>query len=104
MDKKKAKTKVTVGGKEYPCRITMGAMIRFKNEAGHDVSEMSKSDVGEMLTFVWSCVKSACNADKIDFDMSIQDFADQLSPNDLTSFYDSLGTDGEKKTMSAQPT
>ena len=31
------KTKIIIGGKEYPCRVTMGALLRFKRETGHDV-------------------------------------------------------------------
>ena len=34
------KTKIKVGDKEFPCRVTMGAMVRFKNESGKDVSKL----------------------------------------------------------------
>lgn len=44
--------KITIKGKEYPCRITMGAMVRFKRESGKDVSEISKSDVSDLVLFL----------------------------------------------------
>ena len=33
--------KIQVYGKEYPMRMTMGAMRRFKQETGMEVSEMT---------------------------------------------------------------
>ena len=34
-----AKIEVTINGAKYPCRPTMGAMLRFKKETGKTVSE-----------------------------------------------------------------
>lgn len=34
--------KIKLGDKEYPCRVTMGAMVRFKNETGKDMSRLEK--------------------------------------------------------------
>ena len=44
---------ILIGGREYPCRVTMGAMVRFKRECGRDVSEMREGDVGDSVLFVW---------------------------------------------------
>ena len=35
------KTIVTIDGQEYPCRPTMGAMLRFKRETGKEVNEIT---------------------------------------------------------------
>ena len=55
--------KIQVYGKEYPMRMTMGAMRRFKQETGMEVSEMT-TEASLMVVFLFCCVASACNADK----------------------------------------
>lgn len=90
--------KLTIGGKEYPCRVTMGAMTRFKHESGKDVSKMGQGDIGELVLFIYCCVKSACNADGVAFDMDFETFADHLEPDSVNAFYASSGESGEKKT------
>lgn len=89
---------ITVKGKTYPCRVTMGAMVRFKRACGRDVSELGKNDVSDMVLFMWCCVASACKADDVAFDMSFDDFADALEPSGLQSFYSEMQS-AEKKTL-----
>lgn len=94
--------KIILQGKEYPCRITLGAMIQFKREVGHDVSQMS-GDMEEMAIFVHCCIARACRADGVAFDMDFDSFVDALTPADLQAFYTGMedsptATDGEKKT------
>lgn len=48
------KTKIKVGDKEFPCRVTMGAMVRFKNESGKDVSKLEKT-----ISPSWYCLFTA---------------------------------------------
>lgn len=80
-----AKIEVIIGGKAYPCRTTMGAMLRFKRETGKEVTEMTDG-VSDMCTFLWCCVVSSCKADGIPFDMELMDFADSLSQDDLNEW------------------
>lgn len=47
--------KVTVAGKEYPCRQTMGAMLRFKRETGREVTDMTDG-VSDLCTYLYCCV------------------------------------------------
>ena len=102
MSGKKVNSKVKIGGKEYPCRITMGAMLRFRRETGYDVNQLKSDNTSDYIIFIWCCTASACNADGVEFGYSLDDFADRLDPNGLNSL--SLGTaeDGggaqEKKT------
>lgn len=94
--------KVKIEGKEYPCRITMGAMLRFRRETGHDVNRIESDNVAELIIFIWCCTASACNADGVEFGYSLDDFADRLDPTALNSFYLEMAEDGggteEKKT------
>lgn len=95
------KGKITIKGVEYPCRVTMGAMLRFKRETGKDVSAMSPGDVSDMVTFMWCCVKSASTADGAEMALGLDEFADALEPGDMESFNATI-EDTEKK--SRKPT
>lgn len=98
MNKKKV---ITINGKDYPCRITMGAMVRFKHESGHDVSEIKPNDLSEMVLFMWCCTVSACNADGVEFGMSFEQYADSLEPSGLQDFYSDMQSDEKKTTNEA---
>lgn len=89
--------KITIQGKEYPCRVTMGAMVRFKRESGKDVSRIDQSDVSDLVLLLWCCVASACAVDGVEFSYSFDMFADLLSPQDLADFYDD-SLEPQKKT------
>ena len=93
--------RIKINGNEYPCRVTMGAMLRFKTETGKDVSKMDVTDVTEQVTLLWCCIVSASKADGVEFGIGLMDFADMLDPDTLKDFYDSMEqetTDPEKKT------
>lgn len=77
---------LTISEKSYPCRVTMGAMVRFKRAAGKDVSEIGEKDVSDLILFMWCCVVSACKADGVAFDMEFEDFADRMEPDTLGAF------------------
>lgn len=102
---------IEIKGKQYPCRVTMGALLRFKNETGKDVAQMESNDMAELIILLWCCVSSASKADGVEFGMTLMDFADCLDPDTVTGFYtsmedgastDSANDDPEKKT--GQPT
>ena len=83
----------------------MGAMLRFKRETGRDVTEI-KGDVSDYCTYLWCCVCSASKHDGLDFGLSLMDFADSLSPEDVTAWVATLNegtadaaSDGEKKSQ-----
>ncbi len=98
------KIELTINGKAYPCRMTMGAMLRFKREAGKDVSEI-KGEVADMAVLLWCCVVSACKADGVEFGLSLEDFADSVDPATLNEWQTAIfaaagaGEDGQKKSV-----
>lgn len=92
---------IEINGKQYPCRVTMGAMMRFKRETGKDVTRMDTTDVSELVTLLWCCIVSASKADGVEFGIELMDFADMLNQETLTGFYASMEkepSDPEKKT------
>ena len=61
-------------------------MLRFKKETGKEVTEMENGSFSDMCAYLYCCVASACAADKVPFKMSLMDFADSLSPEDMTAW------------------
>ena len=96
------KNVIILAGKEYPCRVTLGVMVRFKNMTGHDISKMDGNDLAEVATFLYCCVKSACAADEVAFDMSLEDFADRLNMEDAADVSKELQDIAEKKTAQSK--
>ena len=83
------KIEIVIDGKAYPCRQTMGAMLRFKRETGKEVTEISNS-LSDMCAYLFCCVVSACKKDGVKFDMSLMDFADSLTPDDLNKWTEAV--------------
>lgn len=81
---------ITLKGKNYPCRLTMGAMMRFKKLTGKEVSQIEGDDVSSMTTFFYSCVASASKADEVDFPYDLETFADLIQPADFEGFNKAL--------------
>ena len=92
--------KIEFKGNTYPCYVTMGAMVRFKRETGHDVSKMD--GVADLVLFLWCCICAACNAEGIKFDISFESFADGLSLDAMEAIREGLTAeedgDNQKKT------
>ena len=89
--------KIVVNGKEYPCRITMGAFLLFHEKTGREANEMSSKSLSDLIIFIWCCIKSACRADKVEFDMTVEEFADASDPEKLNTFYESNVEPEDKK-------
>ena len=80
---KKMAQSINICGTDYPCRITMGAMRRFKARTGVDISEVG-NDTLLFIDWLWCCIDSACRADRRPFDIPDPDaLADKLTPQEL---------------------
>lgn len=84
------KVEIIVNGEAYPCRPTMGAMLRFKRETGREVTEIQSESFSDMCTYLWCCITSASKHDGKKFDMPLMDFADSITPDDMTEWANSL--------------
>ena len=100
-----AKVEITINGVAYPCRQTMGAMLRFKQETGKEVTEIDPGSFSDLCTYLWCCVKSASKADGIDFSLSLMDFADNVTPEEATEWAEANKeqSDGENTENSETP-
>lgn len=98
---------INVNGQAYPCSPTMGAMLRFKQETGREITEIDPNSFTDLCTYLWCCVVSASKRDGKEFGLSLMDFADAITPEDMTAWNaavtgeqsDDEDATGEKKSL-----
>ena len=67
----------------------MGAMLRFKQQMGYEVTAVTKKEsFTDNLTLLWCCVASACAREKIPFDLSPMEMADAITLEDFGAWKD----------------
>ena len=81
---------IKVNGEVYPCCPTMGAMPRFHEQTGREVTDIDPTSFSDLCTYLWCCIKSASNKEHKKFDLSLMDFADNVSPDDMTDWVEAL--------------
>lgn len=98
--------KIFYQGRELPCYITMGTMVRFKRETGRDVSTIQDGDIADLVVLLWCAIKAACGAEGIPFDTPFDLFADTLTVEVMQDFIKGLaeqgGDDSQKKSPEKQ--
>lgn len=96
---------ITFNGEAYPCSPTMGAMLRFKQETGREITEIDPTSFTDLCTYLYCCIASAAKREGKPFDLSLMEFADRLTPEDMAEWNEAIlaetksGDDapGEKK-------
>lgn len=81
---------ISINGTAYPCSPTMGAMLRFKHETGREITEIDPASFSDLCTYLWCCVASAAKREGKTFDMSLMDFADSLTPEDMAAWNEAV--------------
>lgn len=69
-----------IGGAEYPCQQTMGALRIFHSEVGHDIeADLGKMSTQDFFVYIYACCKSASRKLGKAFPYSsYEDFADDI--------------------------
>lgn len=96
------KIEVTVNGVTYPCRPTMGAMLRFKKETGKEVTELTGDSLSDLCAYLYCCVASASAADGREFKMTLMEFADALDPDDMADWATQMQQGGKGDAVTAE--
>ena len=86
---------IIVDGNAYPCRSTLGAMLKYQQVTGRDVSEMDGS-LTDLFVFLWCCVFTACRHDGIAFNLTLEQFGDSLTPDDLQNWATTIGNSSKE--------
>lgn len=99
---------ITIQGKDYPCRLTPGAIVRFKRATGKTMDDFTsgKADFEDNVRLLFECVASASRADQINLDFDCDLFMDMLDVNEIVALQKELfgisdnqsGDDPQKKT------
>ena len=66
----------------------MGAILRFKQQMGYEVTAVKGESFKDNLTLLWCCVASACAREKIPFDLSPMEMADAITLEDFGAWKD----------------
>ncbi len=98
---------ITINGEAYPCSPTMGAMLRFKEETGREITEINPGSFSDLCTYLWCCVASGAKREGKDFNLSLMEFADSITPEDMEPWNTAItaeasksdGAEGEKKSL-----
>lgn len=96
---------VKINGEAYPCRPTMGAMLRFKKETGKEVTELNAQNFSDVCIYLYCCIASACANDKKPFNLTLMEFADAVSPEDMNEWAAAVqneNTETDKNTTGAE--
>ena len=43
---------ITINGTAYPCSPTMGAMLRFKEQTGREITQIDPSSLNNLYTYL----------------------------------------------------
>lgn len=95
--------KIKILGQEYPYQISMGAILRFKDEAGMDASEAEEGDVKATILMLWCGVKAGCSVAGMPFEMTPQQFEDALEPAEFIKFISANAADVKKNEDGSSP-
>lgn len=95
---------IEVDGVKYPCSQTMGALLRFAETTGKEVTELNPESVTELCTYLWCCVKSACEREGEEFNLTLMEFADRLTPEEMAEWNKALTEGAEDQEGSKKKT
>lgn len=81
----------TIEEKEYPIMVTMGAFKLFRETTGKEAeTAIGGGSFVDMGIWLWCCIKSACRREKVDFSLSLDDFLDLCTPDDIVKMTESV--------------
>lgn len=83
---------------KYPCRVTLRAMLKFKQLTGRDWGQLDGNGVSDMITFLWCCVWAVCQTDGNEFPYELDEFSGHLDSSVFAKWmkYISDSNKGEK--------
>lgn len=58
---------ITIQGKPYPFRLTIGAMVQYKGLTDEDFSQFKGDDMLKLGTIIFCGLESACRAEGVPF-------------------------------------
>ncbi|MGM9796552.1 MAG: hypothetical protein ACI3ZY_03040 [Parabacteroides sp.] len=94
--------KVTIDGKNYPFRLTIGATVDYKRDTGEDFSKFNGEDMEKMLHIIFHGIKSACKTNGVEFPyQSPDDIADYIEVREAIDILASAGLNSDSQGLDA---
>jgi len=92
---------ITINGEVYPCGMTMGAFLDFKEQTGYDLSKADLTSISDNITLMWCVIKSSCRKAGKPFTMTLTEFSDGIDFDTLADFQVALekSMEGYQKKM-----
>lgn len=81
---------ININGASYPCYQTAGAMLRFKDLTGREVSEIRGNQISELIKFLWCCTVSASKREQKEFPYGLMEFSDLLDMEQMEGWQSAL--------------
>lgn len=91
-----SRVEIVVNGKAYPCYTTAGAMLRFKDLTGKEVSEIGAKDTSLHIKYLWCCVVAASKREGKEFSIPLMDFADCMTDEEIAKWQSMQPPAGEQ--------
>jgi hypothetical protein len=92
---------ITIAGKKYPVRLSMGAIREFKRQTGKEVDDITGiSDMGELL---YACTVSTCRLQGKKFSLTVEQFTDDLDVTQATTAFTGVLSEGGFSSAAAEP-
>ena len=84
---------ININGEAYPCSPTMGAMLRFKQETGKEITEIDPTSLTDLCAYLWCCIASASKREGKQFTYSLMDFADSIDPDEMKKWNEAIAAE-----------
>jgi hypothetical protein len=81
---------ITVDGKTYPLRATMRAWRDFETQSGVKMAEIAEADVTRVPELLWHCAAAGCRKDKKEFDITLDEWMDAITTDDLVEMQETI--------------
>lgn len=69
---------IKIKGKTLPCRITLRAMLKFKQVTGRDWGALEGNGITDFIIFLWCCVWATCATEGVEFNDDLDEFSGHL--------------------------
>ncbi len=67
--------------------------IKLEKETGRDISAIDTGKISDLCTYLYCCIAAASNKEGKEFNMSFEDFADRLTPEDMAEWNKAISED-----------
>jgi len=72
-------------------------MLLFKQQTGREATTISNDAISDLIIFIWCCIRSASRHDRVDFNLTLEDFADGITPEEAGAIFTVINDEVESE-------